>query len=43
LSQHFKTVVLWLGLRKRWPLCTTVLQGHFTMSHKQFSCLEMKC
>ena len=24
-TQHFKTVVLWLGLGERWPLCTTVL------------------
>jgi len=24
-TQQFKTVVLWLGLGKRWPLCTTVL------------------
>jgi len=25
-TQHFKTVVLLLGLGKRWPLCTTVDQ-----------------
>ena len=24
-TQHFKTVVLWLSLGKRWPLCTTVI------------------
>jgi len=26
-TQQFKTVVLWLGLGKRWPLCTTVPGG----------------
>jgi len=28
-TQQFKTVVLWLALGKRWPLCTTVPDGYF--------------